>query len=38
MKNNTANLEAIRKVASALDELNEQVIYVGGCHSRIIYK
>jgi hypothetical protein len=30
MKNNTANLEAIRKVASALDELNEQVIYVGG--------
>ena len=30
MKNNTANLEAIRKVASALDELNKQVIYVGG--------
>lgn len=30
MTNNSINFEAIKKIASALNELNEQVIYVGG--------
>lgn len=30
MKNTTINLGVIRKVANALGELNEKVVYVGG--------
>jgi hypothetical protein len=30
MKNTTINLGAIKKVALALNELNEKVVYVGG--------
>jgi hypothetical protein len=32
MKNNLINQEVIKKVAIALGELNESVIYVGRCH------
>ena len=30
MKNKTINIGIIKEVATALDELNEQVVYVGG--------
>jgi hypothetical protein len=30
LKNQTINLKVIEKVAKALEEINDQVIYVGG--------